>query len=170
MIVDKEGNQTSAEIIELRPQKLVDQRRSTQEALSELAEFLANVEESAIPEARRLVSFVEKWGEETRRRVDQRVLMYLSVHGEKVTENGTKEAVLGGHRIRAIPTRGGLDVERLKALLVSKGVKEPEKYFEKVVTYKPTKTTLDVLVSTGVLTEEEAQSVCKDTSYRVEVK
>lgn len=170
MIVNKDGEATTAEIIELRPQKLSEEKRATQSALAGLADALMRLEDESVPEAYQLVDFVDKWAKETRGKVRDRLLLWLSTHGVRKTEKGTHEGILGGRRVRAVPQASGPDADKLKALLVAKGVQEPEKYFEQVITYKPTKTSLDVLVATKVLTEEEAESVLKDTSYRVEIK
>lgn len=145
-------------------------KTTTQEALRKFSDLLSNADVLDMPQAHDALKLIDKWAEETKRRVKENLLLYVSANGEQKTEKGTLEAPLGDYTVRAVPMGTGPDTEMLEKLLRAKGVKDPTSFFEKKVTHKATKTTLDVLVAQNILTEEEAKAVCPQGEYRVEVK
>lgn len=145
-------------------------KQSVQQQLKGIADALADAPTELMPEAEQLLRAIDEWAEEQRKRVKEHLQLFMSVNGKQVTEKGTLGAILGDYNVRAVPLSTLPDTDKLKALLVAKGVSDPNSYFEKKVTYKATRTTLDILVARKVLTQEEADSVVPKTNYRFEVR
>ena len=138
--------------------------------LQGIARELSDAPTELMPDAKALLDTLEDWVEEQKRRVTEHLLMYASVNGAKVTDKGTLQAELGDFLVRAIPTTTQPDTDKVKALLFAKGHKDPTVFLEKKVTYKATRTTLDVLVAQGHFTQEEADSCIATDKVRLEVK
>lgn len=101
--------------------------------------------------------------------------MFMSVPGNttQVTDKGTLESYIDGHRLRLIPQSSEPPSDEIIKALASKGYAKPEqyaKYFKAEVKYKTTELTLQLLVADGLLTAEDVTALRNNKKYRLEVK
>lgn len=136
--------------------------------MRDVAKQLAALPPERYGEAMEFLSTMEKAVEGLRTTFGARVKDKVLEDGTKTTEKGTREWVMNGYLVRAIPTRTGVDAKKLEPKLRAKGL-DPTVAMDATMAYKVSETKLAVAVSKGLITQEEVDSCKHDINYRLEV-
>lgn len=144
-------------------------RNTTVSAMMTLADWLQRVEPDEFGQALNLLKSLGSALEDAEGVVKARAVEMVRKQGVKETEKGTMSLTLGGHTIRAIPTRTGVDAKKLEAHLRGRGL-DPAVAMDATITYKVNDGKLARAVADGTLSQSEVDGCRADTSYRLEVK
>lgn len=137
--------------------------------LARLGSLLGAVTDEQVPHSVQFLRQLETAVETASRMVRDRALLYLNVHGQQVTDKGTKEVELGGYRLRAVPMRTGLDPKKVEAMLRMKHI-PPEMHMQSTIVYKVDEAKLSKLVESKQVNQVDLDACQYDKTYRVEVK
>lgn len=143
--------------------------------LGRLAQAVADAPIDQTPHIKLAMSKLEDVLEEITRINRNKIDMFMSVPGNatQVTDKGTLESYIDGHRIRYIPTSSLPKAEEVIKALARRGHVKPDsysKYFKEEVKYKTTDLTLSLLVADGLLTQSDVKALTEHKDYRLEVK
>lgn len=97
----------------------------------------------------------------------KRLVTFLKETGDVITDKGTKEAIIGGWKIRMKPYRSGIDAKKLEALIRAKG-RDPANYMTTEVSFSVSDLGLQKLQEKGIATEDELETCKYDESWTLE--
>lgn len=140
--------------------------------LQQLADMLNNMLATAdtarkVADAHDAARKVEDVAKQFAKAFRNKCLEAILAHGTRVTEKGTLELDLGnGLAQQAIPTKTGIDPEKLEGLLRAKGW-VPERAMDPEISYKVNADKVAGLVHSGRITQGEREAIEYDLVYRV---
>lgn len=148
---------------------LAPQKEQLTLALRNFAQALSTLSDEQVPAALEMARELGKLSDETGEALKQRALLYLNVHGQQVTDKGSRQARVDGFLLKAIPTRTGLDPKKVETLLRRKGM-EPSAHMRSTIKYEVDAERMDKLVMDGKLSTQDVEACRYDKSFRVEVE
>lgn len=148
---------------------LAPQKAQLTLALRQFAEALSNLTDEQVPVALDMARELGRLAEDTQDALKQRALLYLNVHGQVVTEKGSRQARVGGFTVTAVPTRTGLDPKKVEPLLRRRGL-EPSAHMKSTIKYDVDQARIDRLVAEGKLQPADVEACRYDKTYRLEVE
>ena len=137
--------------------------------MRDVASQLATLPPERYGEAMEFLSFIEKATEGLKTTFGERVKETVLKDGTQTTEKGTREWLMGGYCVRAIPTRTGVDPKKLEARLRAKGL-NPEVAMDATLAYKVNEVKLATAIASGKLTREEADGCKYELNYKLAVE
>lgn len=137
--------------------------------MRDVASQLATLPPERYGEAMEFLSFIEKATEGLKTTFGERVKETVLKDGTQTTEKGTREWLMGGYCVRAIPTRTGVDPKKLEARLRAKGL-NPEVAMDATLAYKVSEPKLAAAVAAGKLTREEVDGCKYELNYKLAVE
>lgn len=148
---------------------LVTHQSALTMVLRQFADKLSTLADEEVPEAYEMADAFARALEHAKVGLRDRALMYLNVHGKKVTDKGTVETAVGEYLVRAIPTRTGYDPKKVEGMLRRRGL-DPVAGMDPTITYRVNGPKLEELRAGGHITDGDLQSCKYSEGFRVEVK
>lgn len=148
---------------------LASERQQMQSALQSFASALSKLTDEQVPAALDAVRQLNDLSEEMKDGLRVRAIQFLRSAGQRITDKGSLQTLIGGYRMTAIPTRSGLDPKKLEVALRRRGL-DATAGMNPSITYKVDVDKVAALVDSGKLTQEDLTACQYDESFRVSVE
>lgn len=148
---------------------LADERRVMQQALQTFSSAMSKLTDEQVPAALDMVKQLHELSEEMKDGLRARAIQFLRDVGQKVTDKGSLQTLIGGYRLTAVPTKTGLDPKKLEVALRRRGL-DPTAGMNPTITYKVDIEKVAALMDSGKLTSDDIKTCQYDESFRVTVE